>query len=119
MSAPDRPENCLFCKIAAGDVPAEIVHATDLSVAFRDLTPQAPTHILVISRSHYPDAGELAHWEPHSAADLLTTAKEVADKEGLGEGYRMVFNTGAAANQTIFHAHLHVLGGRQMTWPPG
>jgi histidine triad (HIT) family protein len=119
MSAPAPPENCIFCKIAAGDLPAEIVHATDLSLAFRDLTPQAPVHVLVIPRSHYADAGELAHWEPHSAADLLLTAKEVAEKEGLGEGYRMVFNTGAAANQTVFHAHLHVLGGRQMTWPPG
>ena len=119
MSAPAPPENCLFCKIASGDQPAEIVHATDLSIAFRDLTPQAPVHVLVIPRSHYADAGELAHWEPHSAADLLTTAKEVAEKEGLGEGYRMVFNTGAAANQTVFHAHLHVLGGRSMGWPPG
>lgn len=119
MSAPAPPDDCIFCKIAAGDIPAEIVHASDLSVAFRDLEPQAPTHVLVIPRSHYPNAAELAHWEPATAADLLTTAKEVADKEGLDGGYRLVFNTGADANQTVFHAHLHVIGGRSMGWPPG
>jgi len=119
MSAPAPPADCIFCKIVAGDIPAEIVHASDLSVAFRDANPQAPTHVLVIPRSHYENAAELAHWEPATAADLLTTAKDVADKEGLGEGYRLVFNTGAAANQVVFHAHLHVLGGRTLTWPPG
>lgn len=119
MSTPAPQQDCIFCKIAAGDIPAEIVHATDLSVAFRDLDPQAPTHVLVIPRSHHANAAELAHWEPASAADLISTAREVAEKEGLEEGYRLVFNTGAGAGQTVFHAHLHVLGGRTMTWPPG
>lgn len=119
MSAPAPDKDCLFCKIVAGDVPADIVHATDLSVAFRDIDPQAPTHVLVIPRSHYANAAELAHWEPASAADLLTTAREVAEKEGLDGGYRMVFNTGPDASQTVFHAHLHVIGGRRMGWPPG
>lgn len=119
MTTPAPPDDCIFCKIVAGDVPAEVVHATDLSVAFRDLQPQAPTHILVIPRSHYENAGALAHWEPATAADLLTTAREVAEAEGLDDGYRLVFNTGAAANQVVFHAHLHLMGGRAFTWPPG
>lgn len=119
MNAPERPADCIFCKIVAGDIPSDVVHATDLSVAFRDLEPQAPTHVLVIPRSHYPNAAELAHGEPATLTDLFATAREVAEKEDLGEGYRMVFNTGAAAQQTVFHAHLHVLGGRSFTWPPG
>ncbi len=119
MSAPAAPDDCIFCKIVAGEIPAEIVHATDLSVAFRDLTPQAPTHVLVIPRSHHENAAELAHFEPATVADLIATARDVAEKEGLEAGYRMVFNTGAEAGQTVFHAHLHVLGGRSMQWPPG
>jgi histidine triad (HIT) family protein len=112
-------EDCLFCKIVSGDVPAEIVHESETTLAFRDLNPQAPTHVLVIPRSHYPNAAALAEGEPETAAHLLEAAGEIAALEGLAEGYRMVFNTGAAAHQTVFHAHLHVLGGRTMTWPPG
>jgi histidine triad (HIT) family protein len=119
MSAPAAPDDCIFCKIANGDIPADVVHATDLSVAFRDTNPQAPTHVLVIPRSHHANVAELAHWEPATVADLVATARDVAEKEGLEPGYRMVFNTGAEAGQTVFHAHLHVLGGRPMTWPPG
>jgi histidine triad (HIT) family protein len=119
MSTPAPDPDCIFCKIVSGDIPAEIVHATDLSVAFHDLEPQAPTHVLVIPRSHHANAAELAHWEPSSMVDLFATAREVADKEGLDAGYRLVFNTGALAHQTVFHAHLHVLGGRKMGWPPG
>ncbi|MDQ6641912.1 MAG: histidine triad nucleotide-binding protein [Actinomycetota bacterium] len=112
-------EDCLFCKIAAGDVPAEVIHQTDTTVAFRDLSPQAPTHVLVISRSHYRNAGELAQGEPGTAADLFGAAREIAEAEGLDGGYRLVFNTGAAARQTVFHVHMHLLGGRTMEWPPG
>jgi histidine triad (HIT) family protein len=119
MSAPAPPADCIFCKIVAGDIPSEVVHASDLSVAFRDLDPQAPTHVLVVPRSHYANAAELGRAEPASLVDLVATAHEVAGQEELGEGYRLVFNTGAAAHQTVFHAHLHVLGGRPMTWPPG
>lgn len=119
MSAPAPHEDCLFCKIVAGDVPAEIVHASDLSVAFRDINPQAPTHVLVIPRSHYPNAAELAHHEPSTLADLVATAHDVAEKEGLDDGYRLVFNTGEGAGQVVFHAHLHVIGGRPFGWPPG
>ena len=107
--------DCLFCKIVAGDISATIVHETETTVAFRDLNPQAPTHVLVIPRSHYPNAAALAEGEPETAAHLFDAAREIAEAEGLGGadgGYRMVFNTGPAAHQTVFHAHLHVLGGR-------
>ena len=119
MNAPAAPADCLFCKIVAGDVPAEIVHADDTTVAFRDVGPQAPTHVLVVPRRHYATAAELAQSEPSSAADMLTAAAAVATEEGLDGGYRLVFNTGPDAHQTVQHAHLHVLGGRTMTWPPG
>lgn len=118
MSAPTPPGDCIFCKIVAGELPAEIIRMTDLSVAFRDLAPQAPTHFLVVPRSHHENAAALAEYEPLALADLFTTAHAVAEAEGLA-GYRAVFNTGAAAQQTVFHTHLHVLGGRELTWPPG
>lgn len=111
--------NCLFCKIVAGDIPADVVHETATTVAFRDIEPQAPTHVLVIPRSHHADAASLAAAEPDVALDLLRAGGEVAKQEGLDDGYRMVFNTGASAHQSVFHAHLHVLGGRTMQWPPG
>ncbi len=111
--------DCLFCKIVAGDIPADVVHETDTTLAFRDIEPQAPTHVLVISRSHHPNAAALAADEPATAVDLLNAASAVADQEGLQAGYRLVFNTGAGANQLVFHVHLHVLGGRRMNWPPG
>ena len=111
--------DCLFCGIVAGDIPADVVHETGTTVAFRDIEPQAPTHVLVIPRRHEPDAGALAAAAPTELVDLVQAAAAVADQEGLGEGYRMVFNTGPAAHQTVFHAHLHVLGGRSMGWPPG
>lgn len=115
----DPPEDCLFCKIVSGDIEADVVHESPTTIAFRDLDPQAPTHILVVPRSHYPDAASLAAGEPATVADLVAAGGAIADSEGLGEGYRLVLNTGAAANQTVFHAHLHVLGGRVMSWPPG
>ena len=111
--------DCLFCKIAAGEIPADIVHETDTMVAFRDIEPQAPTHVLVIPRSHRPDAAALAEAEPELVVDLVNAAAAVAGQDGLGDGYRLVFNTGPAALQTVFHAHLHVLGGRPLGWPPG
>jgi histidine triad (HIT) family protein len=111
--------DCLFCKIVAGDVPATVVHETERTLAFRDVAPVAPTHVLVIPRTHEPNAAALAAAEPETAVELFAAAKAVADAEGLDEGYRLVFNTGAQAHQTVFHAHLHVLGGRAMGWPPG
>ena len=117
MTAAD--PDCLFCRIVAGEIPATIVHETETTFAFRDLEPQAPTHVLVVPRSHYPDAAALAAGEPATAADLFDAAREVAEKEGLDNGYRLVLNTGPDAQQTVFHLHVHVLGGRSMGWPPG
>jgi len=111
--------DCLFCTIVAGEVPADVVHETRTTVAFRDIDPQAPTHVLVIPRRHEPDAASLAATAPEELVDLVTSAAAVAEQEGLADGYRLVFNTGAQAHQTVFHVHLHVLGGRSMGWPPG
>jgi len=110
---------CLFCRIVAGDIPADIVHESATTFAFRDLDPQAPTHVLVVPRSHYPNAAALAAGEPATAADLFDAAREIAGDAGLDGGYRLVFNTGADAHQTVFHVHMHLLGGRSMGWPPG
>ncbi|WP_171161689.1 histidine triad nucleotide-binding protein [Streptomyces sp. I05A-00742] len=112
--------DCLFCKIIAGEVPATVVRESETAVAFRDINPQAPTHVLVIPKAHYPDAASLAAAEPQIAADILREAGEVAAQEDVdGSGYRIVFNTGTGAGQTVFHAHAHVLGGRGLNWPPG
>lgn len=112
--------DCLFCKIVSGEVPATVVRETDTTVAFRDINPQAPTHILVIPKAHYADAASLAAAEPRIAADVLCETATVAAEEKIdGTGYRVVFNTGSGAGQTVFHAHAHVLGGRGLNWPPG
>ena len=112
-------DECLFCRIVSGDVPAEVVRETETTLAFRDVNPQAPTHVLVVPRSHYESAAALADGEPATVAHLVATARDVAGAEGLEDGYRMVFNTGAGAGQTVFHVHLHLLGGRSLGWPPG
>ncbi|MEU9027805.1 histidine triad nucleotide-binding protein [Streptomyces sp. NPDC048383] len=112
--------DCLFCKIVAGAVPATVVRETATTIAFRDINPQAPTHVLVIPKAHYPDAASLAAGAPALAADVLAEAGRVAADEKIEEhGYRIVLNTGAGAGQTVFHAHAHVLGGRGLEWPPG
>lgn len=110
---------CPFCRIVAGDVPAEIVHESEHAVAFRDLEPQAPTHVLVVPRRHEPDLASLARADAEAVVGLTRAIADVAEAEGLGAGYRTVFNTGAQAHQTVFHCHGHVLGGRPMRWPPG
>ena len=112
-------DDCLFCKFVSGELQADVVHETDTTLAFRDVSPQAPTHVLVIPKVHQPTAAALAQHEPAVLVDLVRTVAAVAEKEGLGDGYRLVFNTGAAALQTVFHVHGHVLGGRPMHWPPG
>ena len=117
MSSPD--PDCIFCKIASGDIPADVVHATDTVVAFRDLTPQAPTHVLVISREHHENVTALAAGAPETVAALVDAAAVVAEADGLDGHYRLVFNTGTGAGQSVFHTHLHLLGGRSLTWPPG
>jgi histidine triad (HIT) family protein len=111
--------DCLFCSFVSGGSQPDVVVETDTTLAFRDINPQAPTHVLVIPKSHHPTLAELAANEPEVVADLATTAAAVAEQEGLGNGYRIVFNTGSDALQTVFHVHGHVLGGRSMGWPPG
>jgi histidine triad (HIT) family protein len=110
--------DCLFCRIVAGEIAADVVAETETVVAFRDVNPQAPLHVLVVPREHVANAASLADTVPATVADLVLVAREVAEKGGH-ESYRLVFNTGADAGQTVFHAHLHVLAGRPMTWPPG
>jgi histidine triad (HIT) family protein len=111
-------DDCLFCGMLAGTVPMEVVAETGLSIAFRDIKPVAPTHVLAIPRRHVPNLGALAEY-PDELADVVALATTVAAEAALDAGYRMVANTGPEAGQTVFHAHLHVLGGRTMTWPPG
>ncbi|MFC8537265.1 histidine triad nucleotide-binding protein [Streptomyces sp. NPDC057249] len=119
MAGEPQPD-CLFCKIVSGEIPATVVRETDTTVAFRDINPQAPTHVLVIPRLHHPDAASLGAAAPQVLADVLCEAGNVAADEKIDRtGYRVVFNTGAGAGQTVFHAHAHVLGGRGLEWPPG
>jgi histidine triad (HIT) family protein len=110
--------DCLFCKIVAGEVPATVVRETDTTVAFRDINPQAPTHVLVIPKAHHRDAASLAAADPALAADVLREAGEVARGDDA-PSYRVVFNTGSGAGQTVWHVHAHVLAGRGLEWPPG
>ena len=113
--------DCLFCKIIAGDIPAERVAESSRTLAFRDINPQAPTHVLVIPKDHYADLASLASSDAGLLAELALQVQQVAEAEGIAAsgGYRVVFNTGAEAGQTVFHVHAHVLGGRRMAWPPG
>jgi histidine triad (HIT) family protein len=110
--------DCLFCKIVAGEIPAEVVHTTERTVAFRDINPQAPTHVLVVPKEHYANAAELAAADPVSSAELVTAAAAVAAAEGHDD-YNLVYNTGAGAGQTVFHAHVHLLAGKRLTALPG
>jgi histidine triad (HIT) family protein len=111
-------DDCLFCKIVAGDVPGEVVHTTERTVAFRDINPQAPLHVLVVPREHYDNAAALAEGDPDASVELVQSAAAVATAEGYDD-YRLVFNTGAEAGQVVFHTHLHLLAGRAFNWPPG
>lgn len=110
----------IFGKIARGEIPADIVYEDDDVVAFRDLSPQAPTHILVIPRKPIPTLNDMASEDAELVGKLFLAAARVARQEGIADsGYRTVVNCNAAAGQTVFHLHLHVLGGRPMQWPPG
>ena len=111
--------NCLFCAIAAGEITATIVAENDRLVVFADVNPQAPTHVLAIPRDHYTDFAELVDADPQLAVDVMAAATQAARQAGLDDGYRIVFNTGPNSGQTVPHVHAHVLGGRQLTWPPG
>lgn len=113
-------DGCIFCAIVAGDIPADVVAQSDDWIAFRDLSPQAPTHVLVIPREHLASLNDLGAERRDLAGELLLAAREVAALEGLADdGYRVVANTHERAGQSVFHIHLHVLGGRTMRWPPG
>lgn len=112
--------DCLFCKIVTGEIPADRVLESERAIAFRDTNPQAPVHVLVIPRVHLPDLAAVAAADEGLLDELASLAHQVAVQEGVAEGgYRVVFNTGPDAGQTVAHAHGHVLGGRLMTWPPG
>ena len=112
--------DCLFCKIVAGEIPADLVAESGRTIAFRDINPQAPTHVLVIPREHYPELATMGAADGELLAEVVAQAHRVAEAEGIASsGYRVVVNTGIEAGQTVFHAHAHVLGGRRMAWPPG
>jgi len=110
-------DSCLFCRIVRGEIPAKIVHRDEHVVAFRDIDPKAPTHILVIPTEHVASLDEAQ--DATQVGRLMLAAAEIARSEGITGGYRTVVNTGAGAGQTVFHIHLHLLGGRKLTWPPG
>ena len=112
--------DCLFCKIVAGQIPATIVFQDDHVVAFKDITPRAPTHVLIVPRRHIASLNDLVTDDDALVGEMVRTAATIASKEGLADrGYRTVFNCNADAGQTVFHIHLHLLGGRTMAWPPG
>lgn len=111
--------DCLFCRIGRGQVPAMVVHSTARTVAFRDVAPQAPVHVLVVPRDHHRDLAALVAADPALATELFQAAVEVAHAQGLGNGHRLVVNTGVDGGQTVHHLHVHVLGGRGLGWPPG
>ncbi len=112
--------NCLFCKILAGEIPADIIFESDSAIAFRDINPQAPTHALIIPRKHIATINEISDDDQAIVGSLYSAAKAIAVAEGIAdEGYRVVMNCNAAAGQTVFHVHLHLLGGRALGWPPG
>ncbi|MGY2128418.1 histidine triad nucleotide-binding protein [Blastococcus sp. SYSU DS0617] len=117
--------DCLFCRMVDGEIPADVVLQTDRVLAFRDINPQAPTHVLVIPKTHHATVGALAESDPALLGDVVAAAHAVARQErlvtgdGAEPGYRLVANTGPDAGQTVHHVHLHVLGGRGLSWPPG
>ena len=112
--------NCLFCRIVAGEIPADIVHETERTISFRDIAPKAPVHVLVIPRDHVASLGAAGDDHGPLLGELMLAARDVAAKEGLSDsGFRTVLNTGADGGQEVMHVHAHVLGGRSLTWPPG
>ena len=112
--------NCLFCRIINAEIPAEVVHQDELAIVIRDINPQAPTHLLVIPKEHIESLDDASRKHEPLLGQLLRVAARMANAEGLTEGgYRTVINNGAGAGQSVFHLHVHVLGGRPMNWPPG
>ncbi len=120
MKPPEPVEDCIFCRIAAGSLPSEKVDESQQVLAFRDINPQAPTHVVLIPKRHVAaSAGDLREEHASLLIDLFTLAARVARREGLEGGWRLVTNVGRQAGQSVFHLHFHLLGGRALTWPPG
>jgi histidine triad (HIT) family protein len=120
MTEPEQASECLFCKIAAKEIPADIVHASDRVVAFRDINPKAPTHILLIPKDHVDSVARVTDDHGELLAELVQAAAHLAKAEGVdGSGWRLVTNVGPDAGQSVQHLHFHLLGGRAMSWPPG
>ncbi len=112
--------NCIFCKIVAGEIKANVIYRDERTTVFKDINPQAPTHVLVIPNEHVRGVGDMEPEKAGAVADLIRAARAVAKQEGIAEsGFRLVFNSGPDASQTVDHLHLHLIGGRKMTWPPG
>jgi histidine triad (HIT) family protein len=114
---PTYQADCLFCRIAAGEIPADRVFEDEAVIVFRDINPKAPTHVLAISRRHIPSAADLTDADGDLLAALFSALRHVADEAGL-KGYRIISNVGPESGQSVFHLHFHLLGGRSMTWPP-
>jgi histidine triad (HIT) family protein len=115
----ERDPDCLFCRIVAGEIPSDRVFEDDDVIAFRDIAPRAPTHVLVVPRRHVVDAHALGPTDGQLLSALFAAVRRIADDAGLERGYRVVTNVGPESGQSVFHLHLHLLGGRPMSWPPG
>jgi histidine triad (HIT) family protein len=112
--------DCVFCKIVSGDIPADVVYSNDTVVAFRDINPQAPTHVQIIPREHVAKIDQFdANRDTTWLVALFEAAKAIAEQEELGKGFRLVINNGALSGQSVLHVHMHILGGRGLSWPPG
>jgi histidine triad (HIT) family protein len=112
--------DCLFCRIAAREIPASIVYEDDRVLAFNDVNPQGPTHVLLIPKRHIPSLNDLTPADDGVVGELVRRASAIAVERGISAGgYRVLFNTNRDAGQTVFHIHLHLIGGRSLTWPPG
>ncbi|WP_433975182.1 histidine triad nucleotide-binding protein [Tunturiibacter lichenicola] len=118
-SSSSSSSDCLFCRIVSGDIPANRVYEDELCIGFPDINPQAPTHLLIIPKRHIASAASAAEGDTGLLGSLVAAASAIARNEGLSKGYRIVMNTGDDGGQTVNHLHLHLLGGRRMTWPPG
>lgn len=111
--------DCLFCKIIKGDIPSDRLYEDDDVYAFRDISPQAPVHFLVIPKKHIKGPAALAEEDEKIIGKMMRVGADIARQEGVGDAFRIVFNNGAGAGQTVFHIHMHILGGRSLSWPPG
>ncbi len=111
--------DCLFCKILKGDIPSDRLYEDDDVYAFRDISPQAPVHFLVIPKKHISGPAALTEEDERIIGKMMRIGADIARQEGVGDGFRVVFNNGAGAGQTVFHIHMHILGGRSLSWPPG